>query len=161
MLYDSECFEAVIRGIRERTDRESADAVRVQAQTLVENAVESYSDAFGDADVGIQGTGSVSNPFVGPGVASGTNGLMYGRVQSGKTNASIASVALASSYGFRCFVVLTSDNTWLGKQTADRFRDQLGAGAGPIVKNWLDWRRDPEGFAKTIRSYTRKNRPIY
>ncbi|MEL7538877.1 MAG: Z1 domain-containing protein [Pseudomonadota bacterium] len=153
MLNRSECFEAVIRGIRERTNPESAEAVRAQAQVLVENAIESYSKAFGGDDVGFNSTGMVSTPFIGAAVAAGTNGLMYGRVQSGKTNASIASVALASAYGFRCFVVLTSDNTWLGKQTADRFRDQLGAGAGPIVKNWLDWKRDPEAFAKTIRSY--------
>ena len=73
--------------------------------------------------------------------------------RAGKTNASIAAVALANANGFKAFVVLTSDNTWLGKQTADRFRDQLGAGAGPIVKNWLDWRRDPAGFARTISSY--------
>lgn len=148
-----DCFEAVLADIEEGTSHHSSQLVREQATELVRKAVASYVRAFGGNDVGVGGTGHVSNRHHDGSVPEGTNGLMYGRVQSGKTNASIAALALASANGFKCFVVLTSDNTWLGKQTADRFRDQLGAGAGPIVKNWLDWRRDPEGFARTIRSY--------
>jgi len=44
--------------------------------------------------------------------------------------------------------VLTSDNTWLGKQTADRFVNQLKG--GPVVFNWEEWRNDrPKDFAES------------
>lgn len=78
-------------------------------------------------------------------IADGTTGLIYGKVQSGKTNTTIATLALAQANNFRCFIVLTSDNTWLGKQTADRFANQLEG--GPVVFNWEQWRNDPEDFA--------------
>ncbi len=48
-------------------------------------------------------------------------GLLYGRIQSGKTVAMIALVAAAIDNGFRVIVVLTSDNVKLVAQTTDRF----------------------------------------
>ena len=147
------CFAAVIRAIREATSENSARLVQRRAAQVVLHAIKSYQKAFGGNDVGQGGTGRVSRKREGEGVPPGINGLMYGRVQSGKTNTSIATVALASGNGFKFFVILTSDNTWLGKQTADRYRDQLGAGDGPIVRSWEDWRADPQGFAKSVQAY--------
>jgi hypothetical protein len=147
------CFETVISDLAKSTTDRSALSTQRKAVSVVLNAIRSYQKAFGSGDVGKQGTGRVSQPWKSGSVAEGTNGLLYGRVQSGKTNASIATVALASGNGFKCFVVLTSDNTWLGKQTVDRFRLQLGAGDGPIVRSWEDWRADPSGFAESIRGY--------
>ena len=117
------------------------------------NCIKAYQKVFGGDDVGLNGTGHVANRFRGGIAPEGTNGLMYGRVQSGKTNPSIASVALANANGFKCFLILTSDNIWLGKQTVDRFRDQLGAGGGPIVRSWEDWRTNPTEFSATIAPY--------
>jgi len=52
-------------------------------------------------------------------------GLIYGKVQSGKTNTVIISIAKANDKGFRFFVVLTSDNVSLYSQTLDRVRNGL------------------------------------
>jgi hypothetical protein len=54
-----------------------------------------------------------------------SNILVYGRVQSGKTNLAIASIALAYENGFRVFVYLTSDNVWLLEQTESRINEGL------------------------------------
>jgi hypothetical protein len=147
------CFGAVISRLAETTSKHSARLTQRKAAEVVINAIKSYQKAFGGDDVGVGCTGRVSRPFGGSTVLPGVNGLMYGRVQSGKTNASIATVALASANGFRTFVILTSDNTWLGKQTVERFRLQLGAGDGPIVRGWEDWRTDPRGFANSVQPY--------
>ncbi|QCR33563.1 Z1 domain-containing protein [Lysinibacillus sp. SGAir0095] len=52
-------------------------------------------------------------------------GLMFGRIQSGKTNSLIASLAMAADNGYKSFVVLTSDNLWLYQQTISRIRQSL------------------------------------
>ena len=52
-------------------------------------------------------------------------GLLYGKVQSGKTNGTIMSIARANDFNFRFFVVLTSDNVSLYKQTLDRVKSGL------------------------------------
>jgi hypothetical protein len=147
-----ECFRSVVKLLTAATTENSALLTKRKAVDVVMNCVKCYQKAFGGNDVGAGGTGRVSKAYS-VGIAPGTNGLMYGRVQSGKTNASITAVALANANGFKCFVVLTSDNIWLGKQTVDRFRDQLGAGGGPIVRGWEDWRDDPRQFANAIRPY--------
>ena len=50
-----------------------------------------------------------------------SSGLLYGRVQSGKTNNTIMCIAkLADENQFRLFIVLTSDNTSLYGQTLSR-----------------------------------------
>lgn len=146
------CFSAVMAALAASTSKADAQRTRQSATEVVLNAVKSYQRAFGGNDVGVRGTGRVSRRFRGAKVPPSNIGLMYGRVQSGKTNASMAAAALASCNGFRCFVILTSDNTWLGGQTVGRFRWQLGAGDGPIVRSWEDW-RDPEDFADSVRPY--------
>lgn len=147
---DGACFKYFIKDVEEETSAASAREIERKAEEVVRNCVREYAAAYGPNDVGASGTGRVESPSKEP---QTLNGLLYGRVQSGKTNTSIATVALASANHFRCFVVLTSDNTWLGKQTADRFRDQLGKGDGPIVRTWDDWRSDPKGFADEIKPY--------
>lgn len=54
-----------------------------------------------------------------------TTGLLLGRIQAGKTMAIISTIALAADNGYRVFVVLTSDNVWLRKQTQDRLSRAL------------------------------------
>jgi hypothetical protein len=147
---DGACFKTYVKDLASDTSEDSARQVEGKAAEVVRNCVREYSAAYGATDVGASGSGHVSSPSKEPHTL---NGLLYGRVQSGKTNSSIAAVALACANGFRCFVVLTSDNTWLGKQTADRFRDQLGKGDGPIVRPWDDWRSDPKTFADEVKEY--------
>lgn len=155
IVTEGECFEAVLEGIAEVARKEGATQVRKTAVEVVQECANTYAKVFGVGDVGENGTGLVSVPFKpseGAPIAPCTNGLLYGRVQSGKTNISIATVALARENGFRCFVVLTSDNIWLGMQTARRFRDQLSFG-GPKVVSWEDWKQDPKDFGKKLRDY--------
>lgn len=52
-------------------------------------------------------------------------GLLFGQVQSGKTNNMLMSIAKASDNGHRLFVVLTSDNLWLYEQTLERVQEAL------------------------------------
>ncbi|ASS74799.1 hypothetical protein CIG75_07285 [Tumebacillus algifaecis] len=52
-------------------------------------------------------------------------GLIFGKIQSGKTNMLIGSIAMAADNSYRCFIVLTSDNLWLYDQTLSRLRKSL------------------------------------
>lgn len=52
-------------------------------------------------------------------------GLMLGLVQSGKTVALTTAIALAADNGYRCFIVLTTDNLWLYNQTIERLKSDL------------------------------------
>ncbi|MCT7950787.1 Z1 domain-containing protein [Ancylothrix sp. C2] len=127
----------------------AAEQLKQTAVEIVQNCVDVYSEKFGEGDVGATGSGFVSLPYKGTKeqeIPYGTTGLIYGRVQSGKTNTTIATLAIAQENKFRCFIVLTSDNTWLGKQTADRFNNQLKG--GPVVFNWEEWKKHPEDFVK-------------
>ena len=63
-------------------------------------------------------------------------GLVYGKVQSGKTNAMIAATALAFDNGYKIAIILTSNNTELVVQTRDRFQDKI-RGAEYIIETYL------------------------
>ena len=144
---DGYCINKVIDKVKSKNGDTAAEQLKQTAIDVVRNCVDVYSRTFGFGDVGATGTGIVSNPHKGE-IADGTTGLIYGKVQSGKTNTTIAALALAQANLFRCFIVLTSDNTWLGKQTADRFVKQLKG--GPVVFNWEEWRNDiPKDFAES------------
>src|SRR6185312_2291802 len=76
-------------------------------------------------------------------------GLLYGRIQSGKTVAMISFCAAAVDNGFRVIVVLTSDFVKLVEQTAERFT----ALDGPLIRNALqsdNWNDDREHVMKHI-----------
>ncbi|MGM3306393.1 Z1 domain-containing protein [Anabaena sp. WFMT] len=143
---DGYCIDKFIERVKNKIGDIAGEQLKQTAVEVVQNCVDVYSKIFGFGDVGATGTGIVSKSHKGK-IADGTTGLIYGKVQSGKTNTTIATLALAQANHFRCFIVLTSDNTWLGKQTAYRFANQLDDG-GPVVFNWEDWRSDPEDFGK-------------
>ncbi|HDX9641104.1 TPA: Z1 domain-containing protein [Bacillus mobilis] len=65
-------------------------------------------------------------------------GLMFGRIQSGKTNSLIASLAMAADNGYKCFTVLTSDNLWLYQQTISRLRQSLPGMTVVGKEEWED-----------------------
>ncbi len=149
---DGYCINKLLDKVKTKIGNKAADQLKQTAVEVVQNCVDVYSKTFGSGDVGATGTGIVSKPYRSKSknkdekIPYGTTGLIYGKVQSGKTNTTIATLALAQANQFRCFIVLTSDNTWLGKQTADRFANQLKG--GPVVFNWEEWRSDPEEFAQ-------------
>ncbi|MDJ0772773.1 MAG: Z1 domain-containing protein [Mastigocoleus sp. MO_167.B18] len=143
---DGRCINKSIRAIEQKIGDKAANQLKETAINVVQNCVDVYINNFGSGDVGAVGTGIVSNPCQNKDIPNGTTGLIYGRVQSGKTNTTIATLAIAQENGFRCFIVLTSDNTWLGKQTAARFNNQI---KGCPVFDWEQWKNDPQEFAKS------------
>lgn len=66
-------------------------------------------------------------------------GLLFGQVQSGKTNNIIMAIAHAIDNGNKLFVVMTSDNTWLYGQTLNRIQSGLRS-IGVFGKD--DWRNE-------------------
>lgn len=146
------CFDAFLKKIERKHGQPVRDNVRSIAETIVQDCVNTYVARFGGGDVGARGTGTVAKPFKSSKdekIPNQTTGLLYGKVQSGKTNAAMATVALGLANGFRSFIVLTSDNVLLGRQTLDRFRASLGQ-AGPRVCGWTDLSEDPDAFGKEL-----------
>jgi hypothetical protein len=95
----------------------SLEKIRADALALLGKVVGAYARDIGGGEVGADGSAHAADST--PGKAC--TGLLYGRIQSGKTVAMIALVAAAIDNGFRSVIVLTSDNTKLVAQTADRF----------------------------------------
>ncbi|NDJ22096.1 hypothetical protein GS682_10700 [Nostoc sp. B(2019)] len=142
------CIDKLINRLEKQIGQKEANKLKETAIEIVQSCVRFYSENFGYGDVGENSTGLVSQPYKGQDpIPNGTTGLIYGRVQSGKTNTTIATLALAHENNFRCFIILTSDNTWLGKQTANRFNNQVQG--GPVFFDWEAWKKDPDGFAET------------
>jgi Z1 domain len=144
---DGYCIDHFTNTIKDKIGDLEAEKLKNTACEIVKNCVDIYSNTFGDGDVGVNGKGIVTNHYKEKEkeIPNGTTGLIYGKVQSGKTNITIATLALAEANKFRCFIVLTSDNTSLGKQTAERFKSQLDG--GPIACHWEEWKKDPVAFA--------------
>jgi hypothetical protein len=121
--------------------------VRADALGLLGKVLEAYATKVAPGEVGIGGTAIASDAALTGGRPP--TGLLYGRVQSGKTVAMITFCAAAIDNGFRVIVVLTSDFVKLVEQTADRF----AALDGPLIKDALqsdNWNDDREHVTKHI-----------
>lgn len=57
---------------------------------------------------------------------SHVSGLLYGHVQSGKTGQMLAIAAAAADRGFKFFILVTTDNVILHKQTLERAKNSIG-----------------------------------
>src|SRR5258708_2733506 len=55
-----------------------------------------------------------------------SSGLLFGHVQSGKTGQMLAVAAAAADKGFKFFILVTTDNVILHRQTLDRAKKSLG-----------------------------------
>jgi hypothetical protein len=107
-------------------------AIRKQTEYLIERVVSAYEHDVARGEVGHGGSATAttevplhmwdgaSDDEFGQRVP-GATGLLYGRIQSGKTAGMISFVAHALDNGFRTIIVLTSDNVALVDQTAERF----------------------------------------
>jgi hypothetical protein len=121
--------------------------VRTDAIGLLGKVLHAYATRVAPGEVGAAGTVLAADG--GPISGRSPTGLLYGRVQSGKTVAMITFCAAAIDNGFRVIVVLTSDFVKLVEQTADRF----AALDGPLIKNALQsdsWNDDREHVKKHI-----------
>lgn len=92
--------------------------------SIITKAINSYNSSYGNGSVGREGNGLVNSeqPSVPTSVPTG---LIYGKIQSGKTRSMILSTALALDNHFRIVVVLTSNNNRLVSQTHMDFRNGL------------------------------------
>ena len=106
-------FSDVINQLKEGKDLAVANAV-----SLMEKIVDTYSADLSSADIGASGTGIATNDNTDE---LGPTGLLYGRIQSGKTRAMITTAALAFDNKFRIVVVLTSNINRLADQTHGDF----------------------------------------
>jgi hypothetical protein len=101
----------------ELTGQQEADARR-NASDIVGGIIEAYgANANGALD-----TGRIPNAPI--------TGLVYGRIQSGKTRAMIASTAMAFDNGFRISIVMTSNINDLVRQT---HLDFAGGTSGVLI----------------------------
>lgn len=139
---DGPCLTGTLRGLS--MPQEAIDKIRHDALDLLARIVTVYANEIATGEVGADGSGRAS-PAV-PGKPC--TGLLYGRIQSGKTVAMIALVAAAIDNGFRTIVVLTSDNLKLVSQTTDRF----AALDGPIPIDALTkgWATDHKHIGKHL-----------
>ena len=58
------------------------------------------------------------------------SGLLFGHVQSGKTGQMFGVASVAADNGFRFFVLVTTDNVMLYRQTLERTKKSLGGFMG-------------------------------
>lgn len=96
------------------TDEERAGTTD-STEAILEKIIENYEKAFS----GEAGEGGTSDTKLKADTMP--VGLLYGRIQSGKTRAMILSTAMALDNGFRIIVVLTSNNNKLVDQTHQDF----------------------------------------
>ena len=134
IVVDGECLRGTLENLREGAagSRPMTEAtlakVRTDALELLGMVLTAYEARVSPGEVGLGGTRRVIEGV--PMTAPAPTGLLYGRVQSGKTMAMIAFSAAALDNGFRVIVVLTADYLKLVEQTARRF----SALSGPLVK---------------------------
>ncbi|MDB5162666.1 MAG: hypothetical protein JWN28_273 [Candidatus Saccharibacteria bacterium] len=99
---------------------EEHEAMTENTTNILRTIVDKYETTVGTGYVGVDGVGEVTdNTNVAP------VGLLYGRIQSGKTRAMILTAALALDNHFRIAVILTSNINRLVGQTHQDFIDGM------------------------------------
>ena len=152
MIVDGPCLAGTLDQLEQGVGakpmrREALTRVRADALALLEKVLDAYTTGVAPGEVGMKGSGRASDAA--PLAERSPTGLLYGRVQSGKTVAMITFCAAAIDNGFRVIVVLTSDFVKLVEQTADRF----AALDGPLIRSALQsdsWDDDREHVKKHI-----------
>jgi hypothetical protein len=151
IVTDGPCLRGTLEQLEEGVaakpmPREALAKVENDALVLLGKVIGAYS-SVASGEVGAGGTGKATDAQ--PVGGKAPTGLLYGRVQSGKTVAMITFCAAAIDNGFRVIVVLTSDFVKLVEQTAERF----AALDGPLILNALrsdTWNDDREHVKKQI-----------
>jgi hypothetical protein len=152
MVVDGPCLAGTLDQLEQGVGakpmrREALTRVRADALALLEKVLDAYASGVAPGEVGMSGSAKASDAA--PLAERSPTGLLYGRVQSGKTVAMITFCAAAIDNGFRVIVVLTSDFVKLVEQTADRF----AALDGPLIRSALQsdtWDYDREHVKKHI-----------
>jgi hypothetical protein len=120
---DGRYFTEALKALRLPADQEKE--TRANAENIVGKILDAYGQNISPDHVGA-GSSGIPPGFSTPGGKSHVlTGLVYGRIQSGKTRAMIASTAMAFDNGFRIVVVLTSNINDLVSQTHFDFASGL------------------------------------
>ncbi len=130
-----------------KVSAEVLESVKGQVTDVLGAMLGAYDRMVASGEVGV---GASSSAAKAPPKLECPTGLLYGRVQSGKTNAMIVLTAMAIDNGFRVVVVLTSDNVSLVKQTANRFQVLQGVTVkdSSALGSWLE---NPEHIRTSLR----------
>ncbi len=141
MVTDGSCITSTLVALEEGAGsgrpmpRPALEKTRTQAAALLEQVLTVYDVEVAPGEVGANGSARASTTP--PTADRCPTGLLYGRIQSGKTLGMITFAALAIDNGFRVVVVLTSDNVKLVDQTAIRFSALEGIVMNStLVANW-------------------------
>lgn len=131
MEADGECLRRTIANLEDGVGskpmpREALDATTAQAKRVLCTILQAYANGIGPGEIGADGAARKLDENS---VDVGPTGLLYGRVQSGKTLGMTLLSALALDNGFRLILVFTSNFVKLVEQTKDRF----GAVDGPLI----------------------------
>lgn len=148
---DGPCLTGTLKALgigKGAMPQDSLGKIKTDAIELLERVVGAYASNIVTGEVGangsaVAGTQQEKRP---------STGLLYGRIQSGKTVAMIALVAAAIDNGFRVVIVLTSDNVKLVAQTTERF----SALDGPMTvdaQNPGVWENDAKHIGKHLGRY--------
>jgi len=111
---DGKYFTATMTALELEPNQEKE--ARTNAEKIVSQIVKSYDENIAVGHVGENAKGIPPGFTHSPHLHTLT-GLVYGRIQSGKTRAMIASTAMAFDNGFKIVVVLTSNINDLVSQT--------------------------------------------
>ena len=145
LLIDGSCCQKTVMALDLPVD--SIARIRDQSIQLLSEVVQTYERDVAPGEVGLMGSGVASDAK--PAGDFGPTGLMYGRIQSGKTAAMITFSALALDNGFRIVIVLTTNFVELVTQTAERF----GAVARALVYASTErdaWESDVDNIRKHV-----------
>ncbi len=115
---DGNNLKEALKAITPQLDAAGAEEATQNAKQIVLAIVNTYDSKVKAGEVGSSGTGPVGD-LTNEGFCTG---LVYGRIQSGKTRAMITSAALAFDNKFRIVVVITSNNNRLVEQTRQDFQ---------------------------------------
>lgn len=116
-------FAEAITRIDPPLNKSGAKETRQNASRIINAIARTYERRIKKGEIGKSGKGPAGSLPAGNG--NGSTGLVYGRIQSGKTRAMVTSAALAFDNLFQIVVVLTSSNNRLVTQTHKDFEDGL------------------------------------
>lgn len=94
-------LDTYLKTIERRGNKQLADSIRKTVDNIAPKYLEGFS--FCDHEVG----------------------LLFGNVQSGKTGQMFGVISAAADLGFPVFLIMTTDNVTLQRQTIERVRDDL------------------------------------
>ncbi len=115
-------FNEALDLIEPKLNRRTKEEATKNASQIMEAVVNAYSEKVNKDEVGKIGEGAVDKAEQN---TKPSTGLVYGKIQSGKTRAMILSTALAFDNKFQVVVVVTTNNNRLLEQTHRDFKNGL------------------------------------